>query len=177
MQLLTRLQQGCSRHCEPVRDLFWLVLGENPYNLQLADARRWPRTVEVGLLKGLSPVIAPEDRMASQSSSSRGGGMDVDETGRKRDRGEFHDLEDTEETPVPTEMPDPQKPPVTLEDLLKAMHTSSAETKGGIARLLEREMGATKREAQEGKEMAAKATTVATEVKIRWKHSKSASPN
>ena len=104
--------------------------------------------------------------------------MQVDETNKKRDR-KFHDtreedVEGEEKIPVPTEMAQEEPPKkLTLADIMNFMKTGLQESKESIAggmhqnrekfSSLSRELSATKREAQEGKIMAAKAATIAQE--------------
>ena len=121
--------------------------------------------------------------MTSQSSV---GGMEVDELNKKRER-EFYDSRedaeegglDKEEIPVPTELApqEPQQQRLTLEDLMGFMKTGLQENKEATDRgvrenrenfsALSKEIASTKREAQEGKLMAAKATTLAQDTKNR----------
>ena len=111
------------------------------------------------------------------SQNMEGGSqMDVDEQRRKREReqglegggGEFHDPQqpspEEDVIPVPTEQA-PSKP-LELGDLMQILQQSRAENDRGRQEnranfsKLEREMASTKREIQETKEMAAKATTM-----------------
>ena len=118
----------------------------------------------------------------SQEGSEK---MQVDDNNKKRDR-EFHDPREEEEpelymegSPVTTEMASvgARAQKLTLEDIMSFMQKGLQENKDSIDKgnrenrenfsSLSKEIASTKREAQEGKLLAAKATTMAKETQDR----------
>ena len=119
--------------------------------------------------------------MAQQASGSipnpEGDRMEVEEEARrKREReAEFYDTrggenEQEEEGGISQEVAgQAAKPPqkkLDLDDIMATLQRSMAQNEAGFSKL-DKEMTATKHEAREGKELAAKATTIANETKMK----------
>ena len=106
-------------------------------------------------------------KIMSQPQASHGG-MDVDEERRKRDRDEsqsFQDSREEEETPVPTEMAAPNRP-LELGNLMAMLQQNMDRTQSNFDKL-DKKLTSTQNEVRESKEMAAKATTIASQTQTQ----------
>ena len=112
---------------------------------------------------------------SGSDSRAMGDRMEIEEEARKkRDREiKFHDPREENEQDEDTgrdfqepgeTAPNPPPKKLDLDDIMATLQKSVAQNEAGFSKL-DKEMIATKHEAREGKELAAKATTLATETK------------